>query len=223
MTGDPAACNCGTATFQGSRCASVAVDYFAENTCTSPQVSLGTFAGGDCKAPGSVPNGNVKFQAPTLADAGGCTFPNPTKTVPAPSHAAENLSCGNPTPTACPANAKCTVTAVPAAPFTRACIHQDGDNPCPPVAEYQKRLVTYRNVADTRDCSACTGIVSATGCTLAWTKLGSLGQCPQLVSYPNTAGTSCVASANAAVITASAAFNNPTCTTTGGKPTGPPR
>lgn len=220
LTGDPAACACGAPTFQGSSCTSVAVDYSSDGTCSSPQLNLGTFAGGDCKGPSSNPTGYVKLQAPTVADAGTCAFPNPTKTVPAPSFATENLSCGNPSPAACPANAKCTLTPVPAAPFNRVCIHQDGDNPCPPVAEYAKRFVTYRNVDDTRGCSACTGTASAAGCTMVWTTLGNTLQCQAISSYPNTAGSTCLGAANAKVIATSATLTNPTCTAAGGKPTG---
>ncbi len=208
VSSDPAVCNCGAPTFQGASCTAVAVDYYSDSTCTNAQLNLGTWANGDCKAPGSTPNGYVKFGTPTLADAGTCAFPNPTKTVPAPSYTAENVSCGSPSATTCPANAKCAATPVPAAPFNRVCIHQDGDVACPAVAEYQKRFVTYRNLDDTRACSACTGTAAAAGCTMAWVAVGNTLQCQSVASYPNVAGSSCVPSASAKVFTTTTTTTN---------------
>jgi hypothetical protein len=219
VTAAPAACDCGNPTFAGNGVCTANIESYTSTTCGGNALFVDTISTGNCKNPGFAFSG-VKVTAPTLVDAGGCSYPNPTKTLPPPTFASETVACGSAQTTACPSAPKCAATPVPAAPFTRMCIHQGGDVPCPS-ADYSKRFVTYRTLADARDCTACTGKASGGTCATAWGTVGNQSQCNIVTTLGNTAGSTCVANvASTTYVKAGFGVTGSTCTPTGGAPQG---
>lgn len=219
VTAAPAACDCGNPTFAGNGVCTANIESYTSTTCGGNPLFVDTLSTGNCKNPGFAYAG-MKVTAPTLVDAGGCSYPSPTKTLPPPAYASETVACGAPQVTACPSAAKCAATPVPAAPFTRICIHQGGDVPCPS-ADYAKRFVTYRTLTDARDCTACTGKASGGSCATAWGLVGSQSQCNVNTTLGNTAGSTCAANvASTAYFKAGFGVTGSTCTPTGGSPQG---
>jgi hypothetical protein len=214
----PATCSCGTPTFGGDGyCSAGMAQYTASDCSGAPSVVLGAMGGRSCENPSA--NGYVRFATPSVADAGTCSFPSPTTTLPDASFAAENVSCGLAQATACPTAPACVTTPVPSQPFTRICIHQDGDAPCPS-ADYSQRFVAYRDFDDTRSCSACAGTAPTGTCSTGWASFSSSSACNVAVTFPYTAGSSCVLLSTANWVGSNFGFTGTTCAADGGAPQG---
>lgn len=175
VTAGPATCECGAATFQGATC-SARVESWSASGCSG----LATLEGA-ITVPGergcltTSDDGYLKVTAPVL-DAGTCTFPSATTTLPDASIAEEDIACGLAPSTACAGGATCITAPSPDAPFTKLCIHKDGDVACP-TADYAARFVAYRETSDTRSCSPCEGKVTGGTCGISWGTSAGVVQC----------------------------------------------
>lgn len=168
-----AVCACGTATFQGASC-SAKVETWTGQGCTGQAILEGTFTiPGSCLQTSTA--GYTFVDTPSI-NRGTCSFPSPTKNLPTPTMTALNVSCGLPQNATCAMNAQCVATPIPDAPYTRLCIHQDGDIACPS-ADYSKRFVAYKNVMDTRDCSPCSGTTTGGSCGSKWGTSNTVQNC----------------------------------------------
>ena len=100
---------------------------------------------------------------------GTCGYGAPSVTKPAPAFGKETVSCGLPQAAAtCENRADCVATPIPEAPFTRLCIHKDGDELCPS-ADYGVRFLTYKNIDDQRACNSdCAGTATGGTCGTKW-------------------------------------------------------
>lgn len=213
----PAACACGAPQFGGDgHCTAGAAQYAASN-CTGQPTLLSPMGGKSCQNPGA--NGYVKLDTPAVDDAGTCAFPSPTASLPDASFTAENVSCGLGHAVTCPSAPACVQTPVPPQPFTRVCIHQDGDTSCPS-ADYSKRFIAYRDLVDTRSCTACAGTSVGGSCGTGWASLGGPSGCNVVSTYPYSAGTSCVALGTTSWIATNFLYAGTTCAADGGAPQG---
>jgi hypothetical protein len=159
-----AQCSCGAATFT-SFCSAVFAA-FPNATCAgigTENLAFTTAADGTRTCQAIVGGGatHIEISTPELT-LGTCSFAPPTTKLPDAGFAAAELSCGLPQNAACAADSVCVATPVPDAPFTRLCIHQDGDVSCPS-ADYAQRFVSYKSISDSRSCTACVGTVADAG------------------------------------------------------------
>jgi hypothetical protein len=101
--------------------------------------------------------------------AGTCTFPDAgVPTSPSITYDKTQVACGLPQNAGCEKRNDCIASPVPSAPFTRLCIHKDGDESCPS-ADYSVRFLAHKNVDDQRACSGCTGpSVTGGACGNKW-------------------------------------------------------
>lgn len=220
VTADPATCECGAATFQGATC-QARVESWSGSGCSG----LATLEGaitvpGDHGCLTTADTGYLKMTAPTL-DAGSCSFPSAKTNVPDASIAEEDIACGLLPSTACTGAASCVTAPAPDAPFTKLCIHRDGDVACPN-SDYPAKVVAFRGTNDSRSCSPCVGKVSAGSCGTAWGTSAGIVQCA--ATPPNTYTTeSCAAGGPYAAGTVVGGAIGPTgleCAPTGGAPQG---
>ena len=155
-----AICTCGTAAPVVT--CTVVVSRSAAPDCSNPStatLTLGPTKGAICIGEGAT--SFLRVSTPVL-DAG-CVFPDASTVKPPPSYARSSVACGIVAEVACPSRADCTTTQPPDAPFGQICIHTAGDVACPS-ADYSHKLVAYRGLADTRDCSKCAAAPSAVSC-----------------------------------------------------------
>lgn len=129
--------------------------------------------------------------------------------------------CGLPQVASCNTRPDCVASPVPAQPFTRLCIHKDGDVPCPS-ADYADKFVAFKSIDDKRTCTAC-GTPTPTGgaCGTAWGVSGSdLACATQAAPSDKTIGT-CYSypGIGTHVNIGAAAPSAGTCTPTGGQAT----
>lgn len=213
MDAGPASCNCGSPVFAGAVCQS-SISVYGSSSCNSFPSSGGTITNSGCVKPNV--SAYVTITQPTVTDAGACAFPDPATIVPPPTFVSQNVSCGMPQATGCPAAQSCVTTPVPSQPFTRLCIHQDGDSPCP-IAEYSKRFVAYRNLDDTRGCSPCSGTPTGGMCGNKWDVAGTIVQCNAVATH--SVG-DCVSIGTLGYVHAEISPTNQTCALDGGAPTG---
>lgn len=210
MTAAAAECQCGTGAMQGGTCVSVAEGYVT--TDCSGSVAMIPQCGST--------SAYTKIKVPTpVLDGGPCTYANPSKTLPDASFAAVYVACGLPSPIACEGRSDCTKVPAPEVPFTKVCVFKEGDVACES-EDYGVRVVTYKKITDTRDCSTCDGKGSG-DCTTGYGFNGNQLACQTaLTTATATAGTACV-TAGGIYLNKLFAPNNVTCTVTdGGKPVG---
>ncbi len=218
---EPATCSCGDFVVKDAKCAA-GVELWQSSGCNSGQPVLdGTAnAPGPCHSVSNGAYGYIRVTTPTLT-RGSCTYPSPQKTAPEPTFDKAQVACGLPQVAACDGRADCVATPVPAAPFTRLCIHKDGDAPCPS-ADYANRIVAYKQVDDTRDCSPCEGTPAGGACGSRWGISANDGQCAAGIPPTTNAVDACVSNPGigARVNVGALLPTGITCTTTGGAPTG---
>jgi hypothetical protein len=212
-------CGCGTAAFAGGKCdATLAV--FAQAGCTDP---LPTAAGsgsssGPCFTSDPVSGSFAKLRT-TLA-AGTCSYPNPVKTIPAPTFDKVQVACGLPQAAACEGRSDCVATPAAPAAFTRLCIHKDGDESCPS-ADYPNRTVAFKRVDDGRACSACSGVTAGGACGTMFGYSANLLSCGTVAPTNNVAANTCMANPGSKIVNLSGiAPTGIACTPTGGQPSG---
>jgi len=158
-----ASCGCGAAEFTGAKC-SIAVAYYPSNNC-SDALPVGDFMsipGKTCSATAGVYQ-SFKIDGPATLTRGTCAFPFPTKTVTPPTFDKVNVACALPQDVACADRVGCVATPTPDPPFTRLCIHRDGDESCPSL-DYAVRFVTHKSIVEGRTCTGCTGTTSQGTC-----------------------------------------------------------
>lgn len=212
MTAAPAVCACGTpqASVAAAKCAAP-VKWYPSTTCTGVVTSFAAVAPGTTCS--DKPAGMSSVVVGTPSFSGTCAFPNATKTLPPAAFAKAGFACGLPQVASCAGRPECTATPLPAAPFTRLCLHKDGDASCPS-ADYAARFVAYRTFKEGRDCTACVGTASGNcGTTsVAGASAGCLGTqvgMPTNGVCQNGAGVGSISISTSGPITASLS-----CTTT---------
>jgi hypothetical protein len=171
MTAGPATCTCPTGTVVGAKCTATARVYTVSSAGCTTKAGFNNVALDSTMCTAAVGTSTDAFVlAPTVASVGTCSYATPTPVKPAPTFGTETVSCGLPQAAAsCENRADCVATPVPDAPFTRLCIHKDGDVLCPS-ADYSVRLLTYKSIDDQRGCaSTCAGTPTGAGtCGTGW-------------------------------------------------------
>lgn len=159
ITVDATTCDCGTPTFSGANCNST-VTYYTGSGCQFGEDTTDRGSGTCLQHLGT----SIKVLAGTLTTSGTCAFPTPVATKPDPVAGNATKACGLPQSATCSSERPdCTATPLPAAPFTRLCIHKDGDEACPS-EDYAVKIVGHKDVTDDRACSACTGTAAGGTC-----------------------------------------------------------
>jgi len=195
MTAANAVCTC-TGTVTGAKCAVNARVYTTTSNGCTLKAGFNAVAldSNGCTAEVGATATDVFVPTPTFTQ-GTCKYAAPTVTRPAAVFGKETISCGLPAAGACENRADCVATPIPDAPFTRICIHKDGDELCPS-ADYAVRFVTYKNIDDQRGCDAtCAGTAAGGTCGTKWGFSSNLKACAALFVPPTdyTVGTSCIA------------------------------
>ncbi|MEO8800991.1 MAG: hypothetical protein ABI551_24070 [Polyangiaceae bacterium] len=218
VTAAAAQCSCGTPAFNGAICTTPIVTH-VETGCTA----LGLLQADLTNAASCVTlqnSGHLEVPTPTLTTRGTCSFPTATTTLQDAGIGTVDLACGLPQNAICADAPACVATPVPDAPFTRLCIHHEGDVACPSV-DYAKRIVAHTGLSDTRSCSACEGSTSGGGCGNKWGIAASMGACMASPPSDLTTGTCTTASYGiGAVVGVSIAPSGITCLGDGGAPAG---
>jgi hypothetical protein len=182
MDAGAAQCNCGAPTFT-SYCSAFFVGY-STSGCTglgTAETAFTTTAAGltTCS---EISEGVSKIViSPPELTLDTCTFPSSTSTLPDAGFTAQQVSCGLPQNAACATSSVCVATPVPDAPFTRLCIHKDGDTACPS-ADYSQRFVSNKNISDSRSCTACSGTPADAG--TCGTTIGVATDVPTCMATP---------------------------------------
>jgi hypothetical protein len=221
LSAAPAQCSCGTASLQGAKCRAT-IQFWSNSACNGGLPVSGGAAHSDapCTKINEGAYGYLKLVTPTLTP-GTCSYPNPTKIVPDGTFASVDVACGLPQKAACDGRDDCVASPLPDAPFTRLCIHKDGDESCPS-EDYAKRFVAYKQVADTRDCTTCTGTPTGGACGSRYGFTGQSIDCGVVLAptthdvntcYPNPG---IDANLNAGALSPTGI----TCAPSGGEPTG---
>lgn len=152
-------CACGTPQFTGGNC-NYTVTYYTGTGCQFGADTTVRGSGTCIQHLGTA----IKVIDPTLTTSGTCSFPNPVATKPDPVPAKATKACGLPQAASCSTERPdCAATPLPAAPFTRLCIHKDGDVDCPS-EDYAVKILGYKDVTDDRACTACAGIAAGGVC-----------------------------------------------------------
>lgn len=215
----PAQCACGTPAFQGNYC-SANVEGWSQTGCNGgTSIFEDTATSAACFVSANGQSAYVRVGVPSLT-RGTCTFPSPQTTLPEPTFEKANIACGLPQRGTCESRADCTATPLPAAPFTRLCIHKPGDESCPS-ADYANRVVVYTEVTDGRRCDACTGTTANGTCGTAWGK-STLAVCQNGPPPTEYAANACVPHSGVGmrVNVAAMAPTGITCTAAGGAAVG---
>jgi hypothetical protein len=147
-------CDCGAGSNSGAKC-TVTASQYTSTDCSGGATATATFTGGPktCVNRANI-GGSYNLAAPVLS-GGTCTYGGANVTGPAPTFTKEHVACGLPQYAACTGNASCVASPTPDQPYTRLCIHKDGEESCPSL-DYKERFVTYKTLTDDRACS-CTG------------------------------------------------------------------
>lgn len=218
MTAAAATCSC-TGTVSGAKCSTTARVYTTTSSSCTLKAGFNavTVDSTGCTAAVGATATDVFVLTPTFTQ-GACKFPAATVTKPAVVYGKETVSCGLPAAGACENRADCVATPIPDAPFTRLCIHKDGDELCPS-ADYAVRFVTYKNVDDQRGCNTdCAGNATGGACGTKWGFSASTKACALLVNPPTdyTVGTSCAPAPDATSVVNGIGFapTGMACTTT---------
>jgi hypothetical protein len=152
----PAECLCGSGTVQGASCI-VKVESHLTKDCggKAPDPQFVTIPGTACAAKDA--GALALAAAPGVLDGGSCSF-NVTRVFPEPSYGKAAIACQLPQFASCAERADCVATPIPAAPYTRLCIHRVGEQSCPSL-DYAVRFVEYLSFTEGRTCT-CTGTVA---------------------------------------------------------------
>ena len=154
-------CSCGSP--EGITCSTPMLQAFSTANCsTTPSNKAPT--SGTCVALG----GYGAKAANSTPSGGGCQVAGGQPSGGSPTWAAAALLCSKPSATTDCRGGVC-VPQVPGMLDDAACVHREGDEPeCPD--GYPARQVLYLDIADDRDCSACTcGAPSGASCINAVT------------------------------------------------------
>ena len=150
----PAVCSCGAPTFDPKALCKTVVEFWTAAMCGGSSVtSEGNYPFAKCIGP-NVGYQSMRVLAPKLDPDATCTFGTPSKTLPPPVFDKTQVVCGLAAPTACSGRPECTSAPVPEGPFSRVCIHKEGENACPS-QDYAVRFVSHRGTTDDRDCTPC--------------------------------------------------------------------
>jgi hypothetical protein len=226
MTSSPATCDCGAAQVSGRTCSASVVAY-TSGDCSGLGAKQGTASStsGLClvtldEAPTAGSYVTYKVATPVLT-AGACSFPNAKTTKPALTFEKVEVACGLPQATQCAGRADCVATPVPDQPFTRLCIHRDGDFACPS-EDYKQRFVAHKKITDTRECSACTATPVGGACGTKWGTSANQSNCAGMVPPTDKNVDQCYSypGKGTHVNILSMGPTAPTCTPAGGVPTG---
>lgn len=218
MTAEPATCTCGEAVPAARRCEADIV-HWNNSACSSGSLLYGTASTAvACTMTGGSAGGYYSVDNVKLV-AGTCTFPNATTTRPPRAFTKVELACGLPQPAACGGRADCTSAPTPGGAFARVCIHKNGDVACPS-QDYANRFVAYKRTDDTRACTACAATPTGGSCGTAWTTANA-AQCGAVfLPADKAAGTCYPYPGPVHVSIAGMQPSPPTCTPSGGAPTG---
>lgn len=188
MTAAPATCACGAPTVTGRRCTAT-IGTYNDASCTSPSFAEPAASStGGCVQTLTGKGAYYRVDAPKIVN-GTCTFPAATKDVPAPSFQRVQVSCGLPQAAACDTRPDCVASPVPAQPFTRLCIHKDGDEACPS-QDYAVKFIAFKQLDDKRTCTACTATATGGACGTTWGEAADQTQCTSgAAANGRTAGT----------------------------------
>ncbi len=218
ITAPAAQCSCGAPTFKGAICTTSVV--------THAEMGCGNFGLLQANVTNVAPcvtlqnGGHVEVPAAKITTRGTCTFPTATTTLADAGIGTVDLACGLPQNAICADAPACVATPIPEAPFTRLCIHHEGDVACPSV-DYAKRIVAHTGLSDTRSCSACEGTTSGGVCDKGWGIATSMGTCT--ASPPSDMATGTCTNATYginAVVGVSITPSGITCLGDGGAPAG---
>jgi hypothetical protein len=220
MTAADALCGCGSPVVTGRVCTST-VQVFPLSECGGTPKFDGDPTTAQCIVT-TLTGKSYRISNPTLVP-GLCTFPGASTTRPPESFEKAQVACGLTTPTACAGNDKCITTPAPnETTFGRLCIHKDGDVACPS-EDYKARIVGYKNVNDTRGCTACAATPQGGACGTNWGNRADTDTCGTKFAggdtlLPNTCYS--YSSAGKVVDIAAMTPSAGTCTPTGGAPLG---
>jgi hypothetical protein len=225
LTAPAATCDCGTPKITGRKCTAGASSY-TDPSCTMNGLKIANLTTelAACGVTSGDMGSFYRVSAGTLVP-GTCTFPNATTTKPTKTYEKVQVACGQSQTTACATKpSECVTTPAPTAPFTRMCIHKDGDELCPS-KDYPSRIVSFKSVDDQRACVACTATPTGGACGTKWGNQSSASSCADpLIAAPTdkTAATGCYSYGGSGVIIdiRPMAPSAGTCTPQGGTPTG---
>jgi hypothetical protein len=200
VTPGAASCACGSGTVQGLKCTVVMSSYSAlkcGGTKTDATIDTSVIKCVDR------PAASFGFEIATpVLSAGSCSYPNAKITSAAPTFARAAVACGLPQYASCSERADCVASPIPAAPFTRLCIHKAGDQPCPS-ADYAARFTVFEGVADARACT-CSAVPYGASCGSLLDFYSGAG----CTGSPNSSNTGvCATNALSADISGLAAFS----------------
>ncbi len=220
MTAAPAACACGASVTTGRRCDADVVTYSLSGCAGNNVLLEGTATTASCLTTTNGTQASYRVETPTLVP-GTCTFPNASATLPPVAFEKVEVACGLAQAAACVARTDCVSAPAPAQPFTRMCIHQDGDVPCSS-ADYSERFVAHKAVSDTRTCSACTATPSGGACGTSWGNRSNAIQCTNLPAPADKTAGICYPYGGIGTVVDVGAMgpSNATCTPTGGSAAG---
>ena len=221
MTATAAVCDCGTATVKDAFC-SAGVETWSGSGCSGTAIFQGTAkSNGGCLTSSDGASSTLKVTTPTL-NRGKCEYPNPTETLQAPTFAKADVACGLPQLGVCEGRSDCTAAPLPEAPFTRVCIHKEGEVACPS-ADYAHRFVAYKKLVDERGCAACEGTPTGGTCGTKWGRGTNVLSCDVAIAPTTYDANACITNPgnNALIDIRAMAPTSISCNlTAGGAPTG---
>jgi len=198
LTAPAATCGCTCSGATGELCFAD-IDYFTDSSCNNYNQSDGLPAN-FCVNVGSG-NGSVKGK-PGVAYGGTCT-PQPTKNVPGESWSNSYATCsygGTPGTAGCGATTDLCVQSPGSGAWSKPCVFQSGDVPCP-TGDYGGKYVFYTSTSDSRGCTNCTCNYNPGSCTANITvytgsqcsgstlAISTDNQCHTFAGYSSEAGT----------------------------------
>jgi hypothetical protein len=223
MTAKTPECGCGTPSFQGAVCTATA-GVWGDSVCDPNQIyqTVGDVSSaGPCLLVSVNNTKGLYVDIGSVTTRGTCSFPSPVKNIEPLKFEGVELACALPTVTACEGRADCISSPIPEAPFTRLCIHRDGEHQCPS-ADYSVKVLAKKALTDTRACTDCTNPTTAGGsCGAKW-GIASQAACSGAIPTTYDSGKSCTNyTPGVYVDVRGMAPVGITCTSaTGGKPTG---
>lgn len=178
-------CDCGTGTNSGAKCTSI-VSQYTSTDCTGGATATASLTGSAKTCADRANGGGSYFVANATLSAGSCTYGGAKVSGPAPTFEKEHVACGLPQYAACTGNAACVASPTPDQPFTRLCIHKDGEQSCPSL-DYKERFVSYKTLTDDRTCT-CSGspVGGSCGTAISNYKLAGCGGGTPLSSSTNS-------------------------------------
>jgi hypothetical protein len=220
LTAAAPSCTCGNAQVKDRTC-TTNMGGFSDSNCTNSTFLLGkASSAAPCLKTTDTNSSHYKLTTPTLVP-GTCTYPDKVFAVPAIAFERVEVACGLPQAAACDTRPDCVASPVPAQPYTRLCIHHEGDVSCPS-ADYAVKVLAFKKFDDTRACSECPdGVPTGGACGNNFGQTVAEAQC--LLSSPSdkTLNTCYPYSAGILVNTSAMGPSAGTCPAqAGGQPTG---